>query len=124
MAHSPERSARSTTWAGVYCPSLNVVWMWRSARSRRGLRARRRQSSVKGCCRGMSPLANAVEDAVDEGARVGAPEALGKFYGHVDGDARLGPVHQLVGAQPEDVAVHDGHAIQPPVRRRRFDPPV
>ena len=62
-------------------------------------------------------MEDAVEDAVDEPARLGGAVPLGQFEGLVDGDPGrdLGAEHHLVGSQAKDVAVDGRHAVQPPV---------
>ena len=62
-------------------------------------------------------LEDPVEDAVDEPARLGGAVPLGQLERLVDGDLGrdLGAEEHLVGAQPEDVAVDGGHAVEPPV---------
>lgn len=68
----------------------------------------------------------AVEDAVDESGRVGravAPRQLDRF---IEGDVRrrLGRMQQLVGAEPQDVAIDGSHARQPPILRRLAQPAI
>src|SRR5215470_730723 len=66
---------------------------------------------------------DAIEQAVDESARLLGPELLGDLDRLVDRDLRrhLGRPQELVDRQPEDVAVDDGHPLEVPVLRELRD---
>ncbi len=63
-----------------------------------------------------------VQNAIDELRRLGGAEALGQFYGLVDGDTRgrVG-VQQLVGPQPEHVAIGGRHPLEAPMGGNLLD---
>src|SRR5262245_46245657 len=60
---------------------------------------------------------DAVEDAVDEAARLTGPELLGDLDGLVDDDLGrgVGAPAELVDREAQDVAVDDRHAVEVPV---------
>src|SRR5215470_4728976 len=62
-------------------------------------------------------LVNAVEDAVDETARLPGAELLRDLDGLVDGDLGrdLALLEQLVHGEPQDVAIDDRHPVEIPV---------
>jgi hypothetical protein len=68
----------------------------------------------------------AIEDAVDEGRGVGRAVAPGQRDRLIEGDIRrgLGNVEQLVGTEPQGVAIDGGHAHQPPILRGLRQPPI
>src|SRR5262245_38820235 len=66
---------------------------------------------------------NAIQQAVDEPARLLGAELLGDLDGLVDRDLRrhVRRVEQLVDRKPENVAVDDGHPVEVPVLRELRD---
>src|SRR2546425_2767888 len=74
--------------------------------------------TARGSGRGPQLFADAVQNAVDEAARLFGPELLGDLDGLVDGHLGWHLAGQkLVHRHAEEVTVHHRHAIQLPVLR-------
>src|SRR5882724_1623868 len=110
----PTRSPRQTSASVLGAASARtawsasrLAWMSESTAYRTGQASERRTEF----------FVNAIEQAVDEPARLLGAELLGDLDGFVDRDLRRHVRHpqELVDGEPKDVAVDDGHPIEIPV---------